>query len=587
MHGKRSSDKIDPTAPIRVSLKPPKGKKRKNIFIDDRGFPDQSDEFDTLLHSLEGGPIIMLCKRRHPAPAFDDIDPAFNHVYNESLHGAEFKEEFTPSPLLSDAENKELEELLKRFWCVFDHRGLFVPVKDYVCDVNTGTARPIAVKGNNYGPYETPIMRKCIAKLKQLGHISQINKGPWLFKALLAPKPHQEHIKDIADFIWGFCVNYIPLNAVTCVIAYPIPSCDSYVALAFGDGKWFWLIDAPQQGYHQLRVALKSQIKLAFKGPDATKWTYNVMPFGPVNGPAIFVEFMHDVDSTWKSLAQSRGIVLDDSTNTRIIIDDVLTHCVSFAQALKFIECQLILARSQNLSLNLRKCHWFPSRLEFVGTDVTPDGNRPAQSKHALLRAWPTPAIVKDVASFVGFAVFYSKYIAWFESHITRLREIMKHNSSIPLNDLCGTPLPNQSLMIFAMPSFLTQFCAASTIAAVCISCQTSAKMVLDTLLLNQVMMKPPSLPLVVKVKAATVNFCSQILSSPSTLSRLDADVRVATRNASIPTLVKVLPVTGLSTKFAISSLAANLLGSLTAMRCDSSFPMMVTTLPSFAFKCD
>jgi hypothetical protein len=101
--GNATTDAVDPEAPIRVSPKPPKGKKRKNVFIDDRGFSDQSDEFDTLLHSLDGGP--MLRKRRHPAPAFDDIDPAFNFAFDEALHGAQFKEEFTPSPLLSDAEN--------------------------------------------------------------------------------------------------------------------------------------------------------------------------------------------------------------------------------------------------------------------------------------------------------------------------------------------------------------------------------------------------------------------------------------------------------------------------------------------------
>jgi hypothetical protein len=151
-------------------------------------------------------------------------------------------------------------------------------------------------------------------------------------------------------------------------------------------------MDAPQ-GYHQIKVDLESPPKLAFQGPDATKWTYNVMPFGPVNGPAIFVEFMHDVDSTWKSLAQARSIDLNDSTNTRIIIDNVLSHATSFALAKRFIECQLIVAHSHNLSLNLHKCHWFPSRLEFVGTDVTPDGNRPAQSKHDLLRTWPTPPL--------------------------------------------------------------------------------------------------------------------------------------------------------------------------------------------------
>jgi hypothetical protein len=98
---------------------------------------------------------------------------------------------------------------------VFDNKGQFVPVKDYQCVVDTGSAHPIAVKKIHYGPRETPIMRRCIAALAKVGHICLIHDGKWLFNALLAPKPHQEHVSNIADFVWQFCVNYIPLNQVT------------------------------------------------------------------------------------------------------------------------------------------------------------------------------------------------------------------------------------------------------------------------------------------------------------------------------------------------------------------------------------
>ena len=120
-----------------------------------------------------------------------------------------------------------------------------------------------------------------------------------MFKALLAAKPHQEHVRNIEDFVWRFCVNYIPLNGVTRIISYPIPRCDSAVFNKFGRGEWWWMFDAPM-GYHQLAVALASQEKLAFQGVDAIKWTYTVMPFGPTNGPATFINFIHDVDSIWK-----------------------------------------------------------------------------------------------------------------------------------------------------------------------------------------------------------------------------------------------------------------------------------------------
>ena len=48
---------MDP-GPIRPAAKPKRGSKRKNVFTDDRGFPDQSDEFDTLLRNVDGGTVL-------------------------------------------------------------------------------------------------------------------------------------------------------------------------------------------------------------------------------------------------------------------------------------------------------------------------------------------------------------------------------------------------------------------------------------------------------------------------------------------------------------------------------------------------
>ena len=99
-----------------------------------------------------------------------------------------------------------------------------------------------------------------------------------------------------------------------------------------------WMFDSPS-GYHQLAVALASQEKLAFQGPDAIKWTYTVMPFGPTNGPATFVNFIHDIDSQWKLLARSLGIDIDDDTNTRTIIDNIVSHGRDISTSLLYMEC--------------------------------------------------------------------------------------------------------------------------------------------------------------------------------------------------------------------------------------------------------
>ena len=74
--------------------------------------------------------------------------------------------------------------------------------------------------------------------------------------------------------------------------------------------------------------------------------------------------------------------MIDKDTNTNIIVEDILSWAKSLLIALIYMECQLKVCQSQNLSLSLRKSHIFPKRFEFVGIDVGPNGNRPAMSKH-------------------------------------------------------------------------------------------------------------------------------------------------------------------------------------------------------------
>ena len=142
----------------------------------------------------------------------------------------------------------------------------------------------------------------------------------------------------------------------------PIPRCDSAVGHSFGGSIWKWLMDAIS-GYNQIRVAMSSRNKLAFVGPDCSKYTYTVMPFGPVNGPVIFIVFIHDLDSTWKELARSRGIVLDAKAGTKIIVDDIFSWARTFDEFIAYLTCQLQVCLSQNLPLSLKKSFFCPKRM--------------------------------------------------------------------------------------------------------------------------------------------------------------------------------------------------------------------------------
>ncbi len=77
-------------------------------------------------------------------------------------------------------------------------------MKNYKCVIHTSNAPLIAIMKILYGPKETPIVRNAIAALAKVGQIRQITDGCRLFKALLALKPHQEHVQHIDKFVWRF-----------------------------------------------------------------------------------------------------------------------------------------------------------------------------------------------------------------------------------------------------------------------------------------------------------------------------------------------------------------------------------------------
>jgi hypothetical protein len=107
------------------------------------------------------------------------------------------------------------------------------------------------------------------------------------------------------------------------------------------------------------------------------------------------------------------------------------------------MECQLKICQAYRLSLNLRKSHIFPSRFEFVGINVCTDGNHPAQSKHTLLKTWPAPKTVRDIAKFIGFAQFYSRFIHNFELRVAPLREITKQEYTDPVTQYWSNAAQN------------------------------------------------------------------------------------------------------------------------------------------------
>ncbi len=125
---------------------------------------------------------IILRKKKFPTPPIDATDPEFDWEYSGDIHAEQLRKELNLSHL-SKEHADALTAVIKKYWCVFDKRGTFVPIRDYECVIDTGNAAPIPIKKILYGPRKIPIMRKSIAALAKVRQIRQIHNGQWLFKA--------------------------------------------------------------------------------------------------------------------------------------------------------------------------------------------------------------------------------------------------------------------------------------------------------------------------------------------------------------------------------------------------------------------
>ena len=300
----------------------------------------------------------------------------------------------------ADEDTKlEVVRIIKKYWDSFCKRGAKRTVLGYEFAIDTGTAKPICCRKPSYGPYEGEIIMTQIRQLLGNEWIDKC-KGPWGSQVVLAPKPHQEKVESIEDFIWRMCVSYRKLNSVTKPFQYPIPRCDDSVTfMGVGSDIIFFISLDARQGYHQISVRHMDREKLAFFAPDDNKYCFNVMPFGPTNAPAFYTAMMKNLKDEWDLLfiivlrsmntlngetiriTDANEIFLGEKkivSGSRTIIDDILLFCSNKAMILIYFECVCKVFQKYRVSFRLDKCEFLKSRVEYVGVDLMRQGNTPA-----------------------------------------------------------------------------------------------------------------------------------------------------------------------------------------------------------------
>eukprot|EP00978_Attheya_sp_CCMP212_P040169 scaffold216433_cov64-Attheya_sp.AAC.3 len=97
---------------------------------------------------------------------------------------------------------------------------------------------------------------------------------------------------------------------------------------------------------------------------------------------------MHDMKEKWEEYCSDLGIDPSIDEGSIIIMDDTQLYAVTKDDTFTLPKAVCIVARKYHLTWKLKKCQWFPQKLEYIGVDLSIQGNQPACSKFQLVKAW-------------------------------------------------------------------------------------------------------------------------------------------------------------------------------------------------------
>ncbi|GFO14964.1 Pol polyprotein [Plakobranchus ocellatus] len=196
------------------------------------------------------------------------------------------------------------------------------------------------------------------------------------------------------------CVDYRLLNIRTKKDNYCLPRIEEILDSLKG-AALFSRLDL-KSGYHQIEIAEEDKERTAFTVGPLGFYEHNRLAFGLCNSPATFQRVMEDCFD---------DINLKDMF---VYIDDIIVFSRTVEEHLEKLRKVFCRLRDCGLKLAPQKCELLQREISFLGYQVSEAGIHTDPEKVQKVRQWKTPRNNKELASFLGFASYYRRFVKDF-----------------------------------------------------------------------------------------------------------------------------------------------------------------------------